>query len=250
MKYYSEFDKKILPPVLILIIIIAITFALLLRSKSKRVRSIPTLLVALALIFIEIVKQRWNVRGEFDYFCLPFHYCSLFVVVIPLGELCGNFGYRVFRPIATYMAFIVAVGTYLFPQAILGSACETFGESFKGTHSFIFHHLVVLYFALVLLLDLYRPRLRDIAKVGIIGIIYIAVAIPLTYILDTNYCNFLESALEELEEYRAANGQLAYTAVISIFLTLGAMVGSFIYYIVHKILTVLGYCVGIKPLKD
>ena len=81
-------------------------------------------------------------------------------------------------------------------------------------------------------------------------IIYIAVAIPLTYILDTNYCNFLESALEELEEYRAANGQLAYTAVISIFLTLGAMVGSFIYYIVHKILTVLGYCVGIKPLKD
>lgn len=250
MKYYSEFDKKILPPVLLLIIVVAITLALLLKDKSKRVRSIPTALIAIALLFIEVIKQRWNIRGEFNYYHLPLHYCSLFVILIPLGELCGSFGDRVFRPVATYLSFTVAVGMYLFPQSILGGACENFGVTFYGTHSFIFHHLVVLYFALVLFLDLYKPSVRDIAKVGTLGIIYILIAIPAAYIFDENYCNFLTSTLDELEAYRLENGQLAYTAVISVFLTLGTMISSFIYYMINKIFAFFKLCFGMKPFED
>ena len=234
---YSEYDKRILPPAFIIMVAFVILLAILLRRKSERVRSIPTAIVGVTLIFIEVLKQRWNVLGEFDYYMLPLHYCSLFVIVIPLGEFFGSWGRRIFRPIATYMTFIVSCGIYLFPNAILGSACETVGTEFFGTHSFVFHHLVVLYFLLVVALRLYEPRLNDILYLGMTGTVYLSFALPFAYLFDENYCNLLKSAVPMLEEFRLAEGQVAYTVAIALFLTLGSMIGSLLYFVPHKIVS-------------
>lgn len=238
---YSEYDKRILPLAFIIMVALVVLLAVLLRHRSEQVRGIPTAIVAAALLFIEVLKQRWNILGEFDYYMLPFHYCSLFLVVIPLGELLGRWGRRIFRPIATYMTFIVSCGIYLFPNAILGSACETVGTEFYGTHSFVFHHLVVLYFLLVVALRLYRPNMNDILHVGMVGTVYLSFALPLTYLFDKNYCNLLESALPILEEFRLAEGQVAYTVAIALFLTLGSMIVSLLYFGAYKLIT-LCFC--------
>ena len=72
---YSEVDKQVLPPVFLSMVAVVVILAILLRKKSERVRAIPSAIVALLLLFIEVVKQRWNLLGEFDYYLLPFHYC-------------------------------------------------------------------------------------------------------------------------------------------------------------------------------
>ncbi|MBE6531285.1 MAG: hypothetical protein E7679_04250 [Ruminococcaceae bacterium] len=229
--YYTEYDKSVLPLVLLVIVAFVAILALFLRKKSERVRAIPCAMVAVALLFIEIVKQRWNLIGEqgFDRFFLPFHYCSLFLIVFPLAELCGERLSRIFRPIATCMAFMVSVAMYVYPQGIMGNATESFGVAFKETHGFIFHHLVLLYFLLVVAMRLCRPRVRDAVRLGMIGVAYTAVALPLAYKLETNYCNFLESVIPVFENFRIEYGQDVYTVVLILFMTFGTMISAFVY---------------------
>ena len=226
--YYSEADKTVLPFVFFVMIAAVAILAFVLRHRSERIRAIPTAIVAVSLIFIEIVKQRWNVLGEFDLFFLPFHYCSLFLVVIPLAELCGPRMSKIFRPIATCMAFMVSVGMYICPCGMMGKATEMFGTSFRETHGFIFHHLVLLYFLLVVAMRLMKPRWTDVLNVGLVGAIYCAIALPLAYKLQTNYCNFLDSVIPIVEELRLEYGQVKYTVCVVAVLTVGAMLFSFV----------------------
>lgn len=236
--HYSEYDKKVLPLLLLAMILISVVLAIFLRKKSERIRSIPTAVIAVFMVFIEIIKQRWNLLGEFNYFYLPFHYCSLFLIVFPLAELCGKKLSRIFRPVAASMAFIVSVGMYVSPQGMLGTATEIFGKDFHHTHSLIFHHLLVFYVILVWALQLCKPRIRDAFTVGGIGVLYVAIALPISYKLATNYCNFLESMLPFFEAFRLSHGQIAYTVVLSLALTVGTVIGSFIYIGVSKLFAI------------
>ena len=225
---YSEADKAVLPVVFLAMVAVVAILALILWRRSERIRAIPTAIVAIALIFIEIVKQRWNILGDFDLYFLPFHYCSLFFIVIPLAELCGPRMSRIFRPIATCMAFMVSAAMYVYPQGIMGTASENFGVNFKQTHGFIFHHLVVLYLLLVIGMRLGRPRWRDALRVGLVGAVYCALAIPLAHNFQSNYCNFLDSVIPAVENMRLEYGQLKYTLFIAAALTLGAIFSAFI----------------------
>lgn len=226
--YYSEADKTVLPLVLLVMVAVVAVLAFVLRHMSEHVRAIPTAIIAVVLIFIEIVKQRWNILGEFDLFYLPFHYCSLFLVVIPLAELCGTRMSRIFRPIATCMAFIVSVSMYVYPYGIMGRATELFGIAFKETHGFIFHHLIVLYFLFTVAMRLGKPRWRDALNVGLVGAIYCAIAIPIAYKLQTNYGNILDSVIPIMEDLRLEHGQVKYTECIVAVLTLGSALSSFL----------------------
>ena len=226
---YSEYDVKVLPTVLAAIILVSVILAVALRRRNKRIRAIPTALIAVTMLFIEIVKQRWNFLGDQDPYILPFHYCSIFLLIIPLAELCGQRLSGIFRPIAACMAFSVSAGMYLFPQGILGNACETFGVSFYRTHSFIFHHLLVLYFVLVVAMRLYEPRFRSVFIVGGVGLTYGIIATPIAHALNENYCNLLESAIPPMEELRISYGQVSYTVILVVCLILGTMLGSALY---------------------
>lgn len=231
---WTSYDKQFLPPVLLGILFLSCLLGILLRRRSPRVRAIPTALIALVLLFLEVIKQRWNILGEFDYYLLPFHYCSLFLPVLTLGELCGERLSRIFRPIGTCMAFVVSVAMYISPDGILGNATQYFGVGFRATHTILFHHLVVLYLFLVIALRLYRPRLRDALSVAALGAVYVAIALPLSYRFDTNYCNFLFSEIPPMESLRLAAGQGIYTALMTVFLTLGIAIGALLYLALYR----------------
>lgn len=230
---WSVYDKQVLPVVFLYIVLASLALGLLLRRCSPRVRAIPMALVALALLFIEIVKQRWNLLGEFTYYNLPLHYCSMFIPVYLLAELGGVRLARIFRPIGVYMSFVVTVGMYLLPNAIIGSGCELFGQTFKATHTMLMHHFVVAYLILSIALRLYRPRLRDALYAGAVGIAYVALALPLAYRFDANYCNFLESVVPAIEYIRTEFGQVVYTVFVSVALTFGMALGSSLYYLLY-----------------
>ena len=69
------------------------------------------------------------------------------------------------------------------------------------------------------------------------GTVYLSFALPFTYLFDENYCNLLKSTVPMLEEFRLAEGQIAYTVAIALFLTLGSMIGSLLYFVPHKIIS-------------
>ena len=238
---YSEYDKIILPRVLLGIIFVAVILAIILRRRSLLIRGIPCALIAITLIFFEIVKLRWNFLGDYNPRFLPFHYCSMFLLVIPLAELCGPRLSRIFRPIAACIAFSVSVGMYLYPVGMLGAASEMLGIDFYRTHSFIFHHLLVLYFVLVVALQLCNPKFYHVFIVGGIAIFYNMAATYLSYHFDANYGNILESMIPILEEYRLNNGQEKYIIVLTVLLALGTMLGSVIYIGSHKL---IAFCIG------
>ena len=235
---YSEVDKQILPRVLLSMVVFVAILAILLRKKSERIRAIPCAIVALLLLFIEVVKQRWNLLGEFDYFYLPFHYCSLFFLVIPLAEFFGTSLSRIFRPIAVCMSFMVSVAMYVYPCGIMGDL-ELLGKEFKQTHGFLFHHLILLYFLLAVAMRLCRPRPRDAFLMGGLGVVYVAVALPLAYTWNTNYCNFLESVIPALETLRPEWGQLNYTVFTILTITIGGSFSAFVYITLYTVVSKL-----------
>lgn len=233
---YSEYDIIILPAVLFCIVSVSVCLSLVLRNKREWVVNIPFVTIAVLLLVLEVMKQLENVMTDFSYYALPFHYCSLFLITIPLAELGGKRLSSVFRPLAFNMSFIVSVGIYLFPGGILGNASELFGKDFFHTHSFIFHHLIILYFVLSVFMKRYRPRLCDGVSMLTMGMIFVAVAIPVSYIFDTNYANFLSSAVPPLEKIRLCLGQTVYTSIIAIAHTVGTLLCSVIYYYLYKLI--------------
>ena len=239
MFIWTEAEQQALPLWLAVILLVSVLLGVILRRCPLWARGIPTALVALAVLFLEILKQRWNAAGPQDPYRYPFHYCSLFVAMFLLAELLGDRMSRIFRPIATAMAFVVSVAMYACPDGIISGACESFGKTFQHTHTMLLHHFIVLYFLLSVMLRLYRPRLRDALLVGAVGVLYVALALPLAYCLDENYCNLLYSVLEPLEAFRLERGQAAYTLFLSACLTLGTAFGAALHSILYKIFLII-----------
>ena len=239
MFIWTEADKRVLPLLFLGLFLVSVLLGVILRRCPLSVRGIPTALVALAVLFLEILKQRWNAAGPQDPYYLPFHYCSLFVLILPMAELLGDTASRLLRPIGTAMAFTVSAAMYINPSGILGAACELFGKTFQHTHTLLLHHLITLYFLLSVALRLYRPRLRDPLLVGAVGLLYVAVALPLSYKLNANYCNLLESVIPPLEALRLEAGQGVYTAIIVGALTLGMAFCTALHSILYKLLLIL-----------
>ena len=70
--------------------------------------------------------------------------------------------------------------------------------------------------------------MRDALYVGLVGVIYCAIALPIAYKLQINYCNFLESVIPIVEDLRLEYGHLKYTVAVVAVLTVGASLFSLI----------------------
>ena len=64
--------------------------------------------------------------------------------------------------------------------------------------------------------------------------VYVSFAIPLSYYLDANYCNFLESVIPFMENIRLESGQVVYTVLVCLALTLGMAFGAVVYYFLYR----------------
>jgi hypothetical protein len=128
---------------------------------------------------------------------------------------------------------MVSVAMYVCPNGIIGNATETLGVDFKETHGFIFHHLILLYFLLVVAMRLCNPMAIDAVNMGFIGLIYASVVFPLSVILDVNYCNFRYSVIPWLETLRLEYGQELYVIFVIFSITVGAMLSAFVYMALH-----------------
>ena len=68
-------------------VVVMIAISLLLRkwliNKSFETRMIPVKVIAVLLLLLELGKQAVSISRGYDLYHLPFHFCSLFLFMMP-----------------------------------------------------------------------------------------------------------------------------------------------------------------------
>ncbi|MBO5713756.1 MAG: YwaF family protein [Clostridia bacterium] len=228
---YSSDDLIVLPVALAIIILTTVILRITLKNKSDRVKEIPLIIISAVLVILEIIKQIINFTGDdFSYFAFPFHYCSLFVFTFPLAHFTKGKVKKFFTPVAYITALAMTLLFYFHPRGIIGTSSTYMFEEYMAFHSVVFHQLVIMYTFITTALKTNVPKKKHSINLMIVMLSYCVFAIIISYVLDTNYCNYLWSVIDPVEALRLELGQVVYTIGISIVVGLGPSLLNLIYY--------------------
>lgn len=214
---WTNEEKYILPLTLGIIIIVSLILCLLLRKKSEKIKNIPLAIITIVMLVMEVVKQILSFKEGYSTWTIPLHFCSLFLYFYPLATLAKG---KV-KDFGVTMAFVSSALMFMLfyfnPSSIIsGSASDVFG-SFSNFHTFTYHHLVILFLFTGLLLNMFKVSKKSFVYVLIGFTIYAIVAVPMAYVLNTNFCNILTSNIGFMESLRLSVGQIIYTIVMFLF---------------------------------
>ena len=71
-------------PAVVVMALLSFGLRLLLKNKSRTVRMIPVQVVTVILLLMEVGKQALSFKQGYDLYCIPLHFCSLFLYVMPV----------------------------------------------------------------------------------------------------------------------------------------------------------------------
>jgi hypothetical protein len=220
----------VIMPSFIVFIIFAVILGKLLKGKSEKTKYIPLQIITIILLALEFMKQGYNMKdGGYDLYALPFHYCSLFLYLLPFH----SFYKGKYKKITDAVSLSCLASLYLFmlvmPDVVFGAGnIIGFLNNFSNFHTVTFHLLVCLYFTLTLSLKLYEFDVKHDMKITAIFLaIYVIIATILSFSLKVNFHNLYKCNLGMVEDIR-----LAMMDAIGIF-------GHIIYVIVLFFLTIL-----------
>ena len=235
-------------PAFIVFIALALLIARLLKNKSERIKYIPLQVIAVILLVLEVGKQIYSAwDGSYDLYSLPFHYCSLFLYLLPFHAFYRG-KYSHVTDAASFGCLASLVLDMLLMPAVIYSA-DNVKNMFTGTyidfHTVVFHNLVCLYFFLTLALGLYKIETkRDVKIMTVFLAIYVAVAAVLSQTLEVNFHNLYRCNIAFLEDVRLAviaaiggAGQLIYIAILFVLTILFAYLA---YALTRGILALIG----------
>ena len=223
-------------PAVAVYIVIAVVLALILRNKSEKIKMIPSMIIGLSLLALEIGKQVYAFNHGYDLFVLPLHFCSQFFWMIPLMAFYfGKHKYLV-RSVATTASMMLFIALMIYPNSIYSAiSINNFFKHYPSFQTVAFHNLVLLNLSIVLALKVNKFSLkRDIlANIAVFGA-YCLVAGVMSQVLKTNYNNFYTNIVVWVDQFRmnlihllGMFGQAIYVVIFSLLLLLGS-VGSYL----------------------
>lgn len=193
-------------PGLAVMFLLAFVLRKILKDRPYKVRMIPISVIAVILVLLEIGKQGTSLRQGYDLYCLPFHFCSLFIFMLPLMAFWKGKGAKTVSVITTALCMSVFLIMLIYPNLIYPSgSVQSFTKSFMSFHTVTFHLLVMLSAVLILTLGLYAPMGKhEIKAVFWFIVIFCGVSASMAHILKTNYANFYVCNIPILEQLRQA----------------------------------------------
>lgn len=216
-------------PAFIIFAGIAILLGFLLKNKDEQTKLLPLRIIAVAILLLEFSKQAISISRGYDLYHLPFHYCSLFIYLLPLhafsfGKLKKCIDGITFASCASLFLFFLIVPTILYPEGAITNVANNFFDF----HTVAFHHLVVLYLFVAIALKQFKLSFkRDFPIIAIILSAYVIIATILSYTLKVNFQNLRTCNLEAIEGIRLSIteaigwfGQAIYVFLIFILTTL------------------------------
>ena len=183
-----------------------ITFVLrkLLLNKAHSVRMIPVQIIAVILVILEIGKQAVSLYQGYDLYCLPFHYCSLFVFALPLFAFYRGKHRDAVYGVVSALCCALTLMMVVYPNLIYPAGSVTgYFKSYMSFHTVTFHSLVVLAFCLILGLRLQEKKEKREQLYVVLAVLgFCLVAATLAQILKTNFANFYSCNIPVLETVR------------------------------------------------
>ncbi len=214
---WTKAEAIVLPIALVIVLFVAILISYLLRNKREIIKKIPLMIITTIVLVLEVIKQILSIMDGYETWSIPLHFCSLFLYFYTFASFCkgkvAEYGKTMCFVAATF--FIILF--YINPSSIIGSSSENIFLTFNTFHTFVYHHLILLFYFIMLFSKLYKPSKRDYIYVIVWITSYALVAIPLAHILDTNFCNLLTSNIPFMETLRLNAGQFVYTMVMVLF---------------------------------
>ena len=247
MGLWTELHALTILPAFVVYIVIALIIARLVRGKSERVKYIPLQIITVMLLILEIIKQIVSVEnGVYNLYSLPFHYCSLFLYLLPFHSFYkGNH-----RKIVNSAAFGCLASLFFFmlvmPAVVYSDgAISGLADNFMSFHTVVFHNLVCLYFLLVVAMKLYEfNRSLDLKVMAVFLAIYVVIATVLSHTLEVNFHNLYRCNLAIVEDIRLQiieaigwAGQVIYVVVMFILTILFAYAAYFLTQLVLSLIS-------------
>lgn len=214
-----------LVPSLLVMLCIAAGLKLWLGKKSFRVRMIPIQIIAVALFLLEIGKQTLSLKGGYDLYCLPFHFCSLFIFMLPIMAFYrGKYQQQVFAVTAALCASVFAL-MLIYPNLIYSAGnIENYFKGYFDFHTVTFHNLVMLAFLLIVALRVHTPAPKGEVRATMWFVAgFCIVSASMAHILKVNFANYYTCNIPVLETVRlavqdvvgAVPAKLFYVAIVS-----------------------------------
>ena len=225
MELWTRQHTVTLLPSLLVMLLIAFGLRLWLGEKSFRVRMIPIQVIAAMIVLLEIGKQGLSLYKGYDLYHLPFHFCSLFIFMLPLMAFYrGKYQQQIFA-ITAALCGSVFVLMLIYPNLIYpGGSVDNYFKSYFEFHTVTFHNLVMLAFLLVIALRIHTPAPKGEVKATMWFIVgFCVVSASMAHILKTNFANYYTCNVPVLEMVRlavqdavgAVPAKLLYIAILS-----------------------------------
>ena len=185
-------------PTFAILLILAFLMRKLLIKKSYKIRMLPIKIISVILVIIEIGKQAYSISIGYNLFHIPLHFCSIFLYVLPLFAFYRGKWQESVRSVASAAMTALLIGMLAIPNVIYSAnRIPTFFTDFLSFHTVFFHNLVIFALFLTLALDLHKPNGErgEVVFVTVFGAVYAVIAASASYLLQTNYSNFLNSSI-------------------------------------------------------
>lgn len=203
MELWTAEHAKTLPPAVAVMIIIALILRKVLK-KDEKIRMIPIQILTCLLLVMEVGKQVLSLVQGYDLYCLPFHFCSLFLYVMPVMSFYkGKYRCAVFT-VSTALCASVFLLMLIYPALIYGAGnIQNFFNGYFDFHTVAFHNIVMFLFILIVVLDIHVPAPKGYSKPIVIFILcFCVVSASMAHLLKTNYANYYSCNIPVLEEVR------------------------------------------------
>ncbi|MBE6563424.1 MAG: hypothetical protein E7660_06775 [Ruminococcaceae bacterium] len=237
---------RTLIPSTVFMFILCVALRLVLGKKSLKARMIPFQVLSCIIVIIEIGKQTLSLLKGYDLYHLPFHFCSLFIFMLPLMAFYkGKYSERI-RGITAAICASVFVLMLIYPSLIYSASDVTrFFENFFCFHTVAFHNIVMLEFLLIVFLDLHEPSQKDIKPIIVFTVVFNVIAGTMAQLLKTNFNNLYTCNVPPLEALRqsveASMGvvptKILYMAIVTVMDVLFVLMSYGIYRLCRAMLS-------------
>ncbi len=230
MTLWTLEHAKTLLPALVVMLVLAWVLQRIIGNKSHKLRMLPIQIIACLLVLLEIGKQAVSLAHGYDLYHLPFHFCSLFIFMLPVMAFYkGKYKQTVYA-ITASLCMAVSVLMVIYPALIYSDAnIREFFTNYISFHTVAFHNLVMLAAILIPMLKVHEPAKKGEHKAIIFFMLgFCSVSAVMAQLLKTNFNNFYRCNIPPLETVR----QIVETAC-------GAVPAMLMYVLIVTVLDVL-----------
>ena len=206
MELWTTAHTQTLLPAFAVMIVLACLLRFLLGNKSHKIRMIPIQIIACLILALEVGKQIYSFQHGYDLYHLPFHFCSLFIFMLPIMAFYKGKKKQTVYGITAALCMSVCALMLIYPALIYSAGnIEEFFTNYLSFHTVAFHNLVMLAAILIPALKLHEPQKKGANKSLIVYILcFCAVSATMAQLLKTNFNNFYQCNIPPLEVVRQA----------------------------------------------